>query len=175
MPKGSHKPSESANLSVKAPIRTIEVADETAMQDLGARLFRLARAGDVIALRGDLGAGKSVLARGFIRKACVHAGEDPENFDVPSPTFTLVQTYEGGNLSVWHFDLYRIEKPAEVWELGFEEALDEGVSLIEWPERAAGLLPDARLDVEIEPREGSDMRMVTLKPGPSWQERITDV
>lgn len=145
------------------------------MQALGARLCGLARAGDVITLRGDLGAGKTVLARGFIRKALVPEGEDPAALEVPSPTFTLVQTYDAAHFTVWHFDFYRIEKAEDVWELGLEEALDDGVSLIEWPERAASLLPDERLDLVIETRQGTDIRGVTLKPGPSWQERIADV
>lgn len=178
---------ESVSLSATPQTRVLEIVDEAAMMEFGARLFQLARTGDVITLRGDLGAGKTVLARGFIRKACVREGEDPADFDVPSPTFTLVQTYDasgeagdasgeaGGGVSIWHFDLYRLEAAGDIWELGFEEALDEGVSLIEWPERAANLLPDERLDLVFETRAGSDVRDVTLKPGPSWQERILDV
>lgn len=150
------------------------------MMGFGAWLFRLAEPGDVITLRGDLGAGKTVFARGFIRKACVRKGEAQSDFDVPSPTFTLVQVYEApeerpAGFSIWHFDLYRLEAAVEMWELGFEEALDGGVSLIEWPERAASLLPDERLDLVFETRQGSDIRDVTLKPSPSWQERIADV
>lgn len=154
------------------------------MMDFGGRLYQLAEAGDVITLRGDLGAGKTVLARGFIRKACVRGGELPADFDVPSPTFTLVQIYDvparGAETvtvgpSIWHFDLYRLETASDIWELGFEEALDDGISLIEWPERAASLLPDERLDLVLETRDGSDIRDVTLKPGPSWRERIADV
>lgn len=152
------------------------------MLDLGARLCSLARVGDVITLSGDLGAGKTVLARGFIRKAVMPDGETGvpdggagKDFNVPSPTFTLAQVYEAADFSVWHFDFYRIESPSEVRETGFEEALDEGVSLIEWPERAPDLLPDARLDVKIEIREASDTRDVTLRPGPSWAERLMHV
>lgn len=152
---------------------------------LGARLHGLAQPGDVITLRGDLGAGKTVLARGFIRAACVPEGEDAKKFDVPSPTFTLVQVYEpeadgkeGGErpaFPIWHFDFYRIEEAAEIRELGFEEALDGGVSLIEWPENGASVLPDERLDLVVANREGSLVRDVTLKPGPGWEERIADV
>lgn len=163
------------NLSIKAEIRTVEIANEEAMMELGARLAGQARSGDVITLRGDLGAGKTVLARGFVRKACAAKGEAPESFDVPSPTFTLVQIYEGSAFPVWHFDLYRIEKAAEIWELGFEDALDDGVCLIEWPENAAAVLPDERLDLVLNTREGSAVRTVTLKPGPTWEERLADV
>lgn len=156
---------------------------------LGARLYGLAQPGDVITLRGDLGAGKTVLARGFIRAACVPEGEDDKKFDVPSPTFTLVQVYEPreddkeddkGSVKkpafpIWHFDFYRIEEVTEIRELGFEEALDGGVSLIEWPENGASVLPDERLDLVITSREGSTSRDVTLKPGPGWEERTADV
>ena len=116
--------------------------DAAATEALAAALAAKARIGDVIALWGPLGAGKTTFARGFIRAL----GGDEE---VPSPTFTLVQTYD---LSppVWHFDLYRIAAPEQVWELGVEEALAEGVSLIEWPERLGALLPDDRLDVRLE-------------------------
>lgn len=177
---GSQNFEESVSLSVTPQTRVLEIVDETAMMDLGARLYQLAEAGDVITLRGDLGAGKTVLARGFIRKACVREGEALVDFDVPSPTFTLVQTYDasgkaGAGVSIWHFDLYRLEASGDIWELGFEEALDDGISLIEWPERAASLLPDERLDLVLETRTGSDIRDVTLKPGPSWDERIEDV
>jgi tRNA threonylcarbamoyladenosine biosynthesis protein TsaE len=101
-----------------------------------------ARGGDVIALQGELGSGKTTLARGFL-----HAlGLDEE---VPSPTFTLVQVYELARLTVWHFDLYRLARPGDVWELGLEQALAEGVALIEWPDRLGTLLPTDRLDVAL--------------------------
>lgn len=169
------KSGEIALLSLKAETRKIEIAGEVAMMALGARLFELAEPGDVITLRGDLGAGKSVLARGFVRAACVRDDEVPESFDVPSPTFTLVQVYEGPEFPIWHFDLYRVEKTSEIWELGFEEALDGGVCLIEWPEHGASALPDERLDLVLSTREGSTVRDVTLTPGPTWEERLGNV
>lgn len=105
-------------------------------------LARSAGAGDIFALRGDLGAGKSVFARGFI-----HALLGP--IEVPSPTFTLVQQYETAGAPLYHFDLYRLESPDEVLELGWDEAMQEGVCLIEWPERAGALLPPRAITIAI--------------------------
>lgn len=137
-------------------------ADTTAF---GAALARIARPGDVIALEGDLGAGKSVLARGFIRAL---AGADVE---APSPTFTLVQTYETETATIWHFDLYRIEDPEEVWELGIEEAFEDGISLFEWPSRAGTILPRDRLDLVLSIGD-DDVRTVEFRPGPAWEGRL---
>lgn len=94
------------------------------------------RAGDVVCLQGNLGMGKSTFARALIRTAC----NDP-HMEVPSPTFTLVQIYEGQSCPIWHFDLYRIKSPEEIWELGWDDALAEGIVLVEWPERLGNLLP----------------------------------
>ena len=102
---------------------------------LAASLAQKSAKGDVYALQGTLGAGKSVFARGFIQAL---AGKDTE---VPSPTFTLVQTYDTSRGMVWHFDLYRLEAPADVYETGWEEALAEGIVLVEWPQRLGNLLP----------------------------------
>ena len=100
---------------------------------------------EVICLHGDLGMGKSVFARALIRKLC----EDP-NMEVPSPTFTLLQTYRHQDLSITHFDLYRLGVPEEVFELGWDDALAEGVTIIEWPERLGQLLPEKRLDIHFQ-------------------------
>ncbi|HEY1259264.1 MAG TPA: tRNA (adenosine(37)-N6)-threonylcarbamoyltransferase complex ATPase subunit type 1 TsaE, partial [Stellaceae bacterium] len=104
----------------------VDLPDEMATAALAERLAGIAAAGDVIALEGELGSGKTTLARAFI--AARGAGEE-----VPSPTFTLVQTYQAETVSIWHFDLYRLQAPEEAWELGIEEALADGISLIEWP------------------------------------------
>ncbi len=122
---------------------TVDLADEAATSLLGNDLSRAVVKGDLIALSGDLGAGKTTLARALIRSL---AG-DPE-LDVPSPTFTLVQAYDT-LLPVSHFDLYRIGDPSEIEELGLDEALDDGVALVEWPERAAGLLPEKLIRIDI--------------------------
>jgi tRNA threonylcarbamoyladenosine biosynthesis protein TsaE len=122
----------------------VELADERATLALGARLAGEAGRGDVFALHGGLGAGKTTLARGFIR-----ALTTPDE-EVPSPTFTLVQTYESGKGPLFHFDLYRLEDPEEAWELGIEDAFSGAISLIEWPERLGPLLPTRRRDVRLE-------------------------
>jgi tRNA threonylcarbamoyl adenosine modification protein YjeE len=143
------------------------LADEAATGHLAARLARLARAGDVIALAGDLGLGKTSFARAFIRAL---AG-DPA-LEVPSPTFTLVQTYELGDVAVWHFDLYRLARDADVWELGFEEAMAGAISLIEWPERIATLLPAHRLDVVLTQGDSETSRRARLLAHDGWVERL---
>jgi tRNA threonylcarbamoyladenosine biosynthesis protein TsaE len=130
---------------------------------LGERLAEHARPGDVIALHGDLGAGKTTLARALIRRL---AGPETE---APSPTFTLVQTYQTPGLTIWHFDLYRLNDPREARELGMEEAI-EGLSLIEWPERLGRDLPLARLEVRLSFHgDGRIARLVDLD---DWSSRL---
>ncbi|MER8806746.1 tRNA (adenosine(37)-N6)-threonylcarbamoyltransferase complex ATPase subunit type 1 TsaE [Mesorhizobium australicum] len=125
------------------PVLERLLADETQTERLGEDLALALRAGDVLALKGDLGAGKSTLARALIRALADDAG-----LEVPSPTFTLVQSYDT-RVPVHHFDLYRLTSAAELDELGFEEALAQGAALIEWPERADGYLPKATVLIEL--------------------------
>jgi tRNA threonylcarbamoyl adenosine modification protein YjeE len=101
------------------------------------------QSGDVILLKGDLGCGKSTFARALIQALC------GEHTEVPSPTFTLVQTYETPQFVLWHFDLYRLEHPEELRELGLEEAYGTGVCLIEWPERLGSFLPKTYVEIEF--------------------------
>jgi tRNA threonylcarbamoyladenosine biosynthesis protein TsaE len=130
--------------ATKAPgFRVIDLPDEAATARLARRLARLLRPGDVVALRGDLGAGKTSLARATIRAL----GDEREV--VPSPTFTLAQTYELPEFTLWHFDLFRLKAPEDAFELDIEEAFASGVSLIEWPERLGQWLPAARLDIAL--------------------------
>jgi tRNA threonylcarbamoyladenosine biosynthesis protein TsaE len=150
--------------------RTVELPDEAATLALGAALAALVRRGDVIALWGDLGAGKTTLARGLIRALPAVAGEAAAEEEVPSPTFTLVQVYERRPAPVWHFDLYRLETPEEAWELGIEEAFADAIALIEWPERLAGLLPEGRLDVSLAFANGG--RRARLDGGRAWADRL---
>lgn len=110
---------------------------------------------DIFTLQGPMGAGKSEFARYFIR----HLMGD-NKLDVPSPTFTLVQTYETRNFPIWHFDLYRLEDAEEIYEIGWEEALSNGVLLIEWPERLGSLLPTKTKQIVIEPT-GEETRKIS--------------
>jgi len=141
----------------------MNLADEAATARLGRAIAAGLRAGEAVCLSGPLGAGKSTLARALVR-ALTRTDED-----VPSPTFTLVQFYEGPRLRVAHFDLYRLSNPDEAYEIGLDEALDDGAAVIEWPERLAGRLPEDRLDVEIA-LEGSG-RSARLTPHGAWEGR----
>jgi tRNA threonylcarbamoyladenosine biosynthesis protein TsaE len=129
---------------------------------LGAALARVARAGDVIALSGPLGVGKTALARGFL------AGSGHEG-EVPSPSFAIVQPYEDVEPPVWHVDLYRIEDPAEIEELGLDSASD-AILLVEWPERAGADLWREALTLSLEFQQNGD-RILTAKVPPSWEGR----
>jgi tRNA threonylcarbamoyladenosine biosynthesis protein TsaE len=131
----------------------------------GGRIAAGLGAGDAVALHGDLGAGKTALARAILRALGVRE-------DVPSPTFTLVQSYETPRLAVRHFDLYRLKSPAEIRELGLDEALEDGAALIEWPENAANALPEDALHVHLA-GEG-DIRFVTVTGPERWARIFSD-
>ena len=118
--------------------------DEAATERLGAALARRLRPRDVVALQGGLGVGKTTLARAILRAA----SGDPALI-VPSPTFTLVEIYDTPAGVFWHFDLYRLEEPEQVFELGWEEARADGMALVEWAERLGALLPPERLTVTL--------------------------
>ena len=154
---------------------TLSDLTEENVQKCASVLAGLARTGDVIALSGDLGAGKTVFAKAFVRALT------NEDEDVPSPTFTLVQIYDGYRdgeaLTVWHFDLYRLKSAQEIYETGFEEALSDGVSLIEWPERAGNLLPRNRLILHLEAPAGRpDKRNITITAnGSDWIQRMENL
>ncbi len=135
---------------------TIDRLDEAELGALAAHLAPLLRSGDVVLLDGPLGAGKTSLARAVIRAACA----EPE-LEVPSPTFTLVQLYDAQALTLWHFDLYRLSEAAEVIELGWEDALADGIALVEWPDRLGRLTPPDAWRVTLTPQE-NDRRQVTI-------------
>lgn len=149
---------------VKSATRSYDLPDEAATAALAQLLAPLLRQGDVLALQGDLGAGKTTFAR-----ALINALEGPVE-EVPSPTFTLVQTYQRGELEIWHFDLYRLEDPEEAWELGIEEAFSEGVSLIEWPDRLGSALPPERLELSL--RHVDKGRRADLTGHGDWAARL---
>jgi tRNA threonylcarbamoyladenosine biosynthesis protein TsaE len=136
---------------------------------LGAAVAVGLRPGEAVCLWGPLGAGKSTLARGLVRALTTREEE------VPSPTFTLVQVYQGGRLRVAHFDLYRLKAAEEAFELGLDEALDEGAAVIEWPERLEGALPADRLDIEMAIPEDGEGRLVRLSGHGAWKGRKVEV
>ncbi|MFN3577231.1 MAG: tRNA (adenosine(37)-N6)-threonylcarbamoyltransferase complex ATPase subunit type 1 TsaE [Tabrizicola sp.] len=126
------------------PDPTLDLPDATSTEALGRRLAALARPGDVVLLEGPIGAGKSCLARAFIR---ARLGEAE---DVPSPTFTLVQVYPDADGEIWHADLYRLTHPDEVWELGLDQAFETAICLVEWPDRLGSHRPPGALTIRLE-------------------------
>lgn len=125
------------------------------------------RAGDTICLTGGLGAGKSHFARSIIR----HLTDET---DIPSPTFTLVQTYNADGYEIWHADLYRLSAPEELTELGMEDAFGQALCLIEWPDRLVSP-PPAALWIEILTGEIDDIRRLVFTHGGEWHDRLADV
>jgi tRNA threonylcarbamoyl adenosine modification protein YjeE len=144
----------------------VQLGDLGATRDLGRRLAALVQGGDTIALYGPLGAGKTELARALIR---ARAGAEIE---VPSPSFTLLQDYRLARLTIRHIDLYRVEAPSELIELGLEAPAGDEAWLIEWPERAQAVLPEDRLEVTLEQGATPDARLARLVGGPSWTDRL---
>jgi tRNA threonylcarbamoyladenosine biosynthesis protein TsaE len=144
----------------------LDLPDEQATAALAMALAACAKGGDVIGLSGALGSGKTTFARYFIRARM-------GTTEVPSPTFTLVETYQPETgPAIWHFDLYRIEKPAEAYELGIEDAFAEDIALIEWPERLGSLMPREHLGVALTAGPQESSRVATLTPSPLWRERV---
>jgi tRNA threonylcarbamoyl adenosine modification protein YjeE len=143
---------------------SLEDVDLVKLDILASRLALFLRPGDVIALSGPLGAGKTTFARALVPRL---GGED----EVPSPTFALMQRYETPRLTLTHCDLYRLG-PAELGELGLEDALSEGALLIEWPERAAAWLPHDRLDIAMDETATPNARRIVLTGHGSWAERL---
>ena len=138
------------------PTFSLFLPDEAATDRLGAVLATRLRLRDVVALEGGLGAGKTTLARAILRAAAGDPG-----LVVPSPTFTLVEIYDTPRGAFWHFDLYRLEAPEQVFELGWEDARADGVALVEWAERLGPLLPRERLTVTLATED--DGRRATIE------------
>jgi hypothetical protein len=141
--------------------------EETALRRLAESLAPRLRIGDMIALHGDLGAGKTAFARHLIRALTGRPEED-----VPSPTFALVQPYECLRFPIHHFDFYRLSGPDQAAELGVEDALESGVAIAEWPERLGGLLPADRLDITLSEEDEPELRRVKLEGLGRWEPRL---
>ena len=138
--------------------------DEAAMAAFAAKLAPLVRIGDTLLLSGDIGAGKSAFARGLIRAKLGRME------DVPSPTFTLVQTYDTDDGEIWHCDLYRLTHPDEALELGLDEAFETAICLIEWPDRLGDAAPEGALNLSFV--AGPSAHHVTISGSEEWQTRL---
>jgi hypothetical protein len=147
-------------------VREIVLSDAAATRTFGARIATGLRAGDAILLAGDLGAGKTTLARAVLQSLGVIES-------VPSPTFTLVQHYETPTLAVDHYDFYRIENECELDQLGIDDTLAHGAALIEWPENAGSRLPEDALRIELEPI-GHSSRRVRVSGPARWARVFVD-
>tara|TARA_B100000029_G_C17399479_1_gene896509 strand:- start:509 stop:1000 length:492 start_codon:yes stop_codon:yes gene_type:complete len=149
---------------------TTSSEDETSR--LAVALAQHVTMGDIITLSGDLGAGKTVFARAFI---CALGSHD----EVPSPTFSLVQSYDLNPIPVHHFDLYRIERPEDAFELGIEDLIAEGVSLIEWPERLSSYLPKDRLELSflypVNQNKIKTLRHIRIAGWGCWETRAIKI
>ncbi|MGH2340710.1 tRNA (adenosine(37)-N6)-threonylcarbamoyltransferase complex ATPase subunit type 1 TsaE [Segnochrobactraceae bacterium EtOH-i3] len=146
---------------------TLPLDDEAATRRLGEDLALALTAGDTLALQGDLGAGKSTLARALLR-----ARADTPDLEVPSPTFTLIQTYELPRGPVAHADLYRLGDVSELAELGLEDLSAEGILLVEWPDRAEGTLPGRIATIELGIVTGTESRTVRIRAAGDLARRL---
>jgi tRNA threonylcarbamoyladenosine biosynthesis protein TsaE len=136
---------------------------------LAARLAGRLAPGDTVLLSGPVGAGKSAFARALIR-----ARLDDPRVEVPSPTFTLVQTYGEGEDTIWHADLYRLSHPDEVAELGLLAAMEEAICVVEWPDRLGPLAPPSSLRLDLA-ATGEDVRSATFSGPPAWSPRLENL
>jgi tRNA threonylcarbamoyladenosine biosynthesis protein TsaE len=162
------------------PFLVRRLEDEAETMALGTTLAQYLKAGDMVALSGDLGAGKTTLARGLIR---AFVGRPIE---VPSPTFTLVQTYTSADkeqiskpdtqspLDLFHFDLYRLENSEEVWELGWEDIVN-AIAIVEWPDKAGDNLPDTRLNIALSFDKGGRVAHFSAYNEDFWKDRLHGV
>lgn len=153
-----------ASSGIDSFYRSFELKAEADTATLGREIARHLAAGDTVTLSGPLGSGKTVLARAVVRTFLARE-------EVPSPTFTLVQTYETQNFTIAHVDLYRVKAQSELRELGLDEALERGMLLIEWPDRMGLQLPGDRLDIMFEAIDG-ESRLMKLVGRGSWSTRL---
>ncbi|MCJ8325424.1 MAG: tRNA (adenosine(37)-N6)-threonylcarbamoyltransferase complex ATPase subunit type 1 TsaE [Rhizobiales bacterium] len=149
--------------------KLINIGSELDMQNFAIMLANVAQQGDVFLLDGELGVGKSFFSRQFINHlAQIQLGQQ---FQVPSPTFTLVQMYDQLSPPIWHFDLYRLSCADEAYELGLEDALKQGICLIEWPSRLDGDIPQNALTILFKHKD-QHSRTVEMMMTESWAKRL---
>lgn len=141
---------------------------ESDTMNMAAALASVCRVGDCVMLSGEVGAGKTTFARGFILALSPHEAE------IVSPTFTLVQSYPvSGGTQLWHFDFYRLKREEELLETGIEDALADGITLIEWPDMARSMLPASALDISIGQGAAPDERQLLFRSaGDGWAGRL---
>lgn len=150
--------------------QTLNLPCAEATSALGVALSKIVQPGDCLTLTGPIGAGKSHLARALIQTLLAKHGAVE---DVPSPTYTLVQVYQAGNLEIWHADLYRVSDATEIEELGLTEAMDHALCLVEWPERAALAYPDQTLHITLRPSTDGLSRTAMLSgQAEHWAKRL---
>jgi len=123
-------------------MQTVSITNEAELLALGASLIPQLSAGQTVCLTGGLGAGKTTLVRGMIQSVL-------GDIDVPSPTYTLVQTYDMPDYELWHCDMYRLDRPEDGYELGLMDAFEDAVCLVEWPDKLGGLIPEDAMRIEI--------------------------
>ena len=153
----------------------LDLTGEAETLALGAQLERYLTTGDVIGLEGEMGAGKSVLARGIIRAAATRAGTMLE--DIPSPTFTLVQYYprpadskgSGSEHLIWHVDLWRLETPQEAFDIGLDEGMANAVCVVEWMSKLGAAIPKAGLQITLTKCRDPDTRRISFHAAASYQ------
>lgn len=148
---------------------TLSLPDAEATTRLAERIAPLLRPGDVLLLQGPIGAGKTHFARSLIQARLAAEGLVE---DVPSPTFTLVQTYVSAGTEIWHADLYRLSQPDEIAELGLEQAFSDAICLVEWPDRLGPMRPPLALDVTLAPDPVTDARLATFSGDPDRWKRV---
>ncbi|HPE24392.1 MAG: tRNA (adenosine(37)-N6)-threonylcarbamoyltransferase complex ATPase subunit type 1 TsaE [Rhodobacteraceae bacterium] len=146
-----------------APSLHLALPSAEATDALARRLAPCLAAGDTLLLEGDIGAGKTHFARALIRERLGPAGQWE---DIPSPTFTLVQTYDTGDATIWHADLYRLTSPQEVWELGLEDAFSNAICLVEWPDRLGPARPADALTLSFQALPDDTRRLAVSASGP---------
>lgn len=143
----------------------VKIKNKSEMTNLAAKIASLAKKGDILGLNGTLGAGKSFFAAAFINSLL------NQKINVISPTFNLLFTYSASNVEIYHFDLYRLKEEKELYNIGFEDYIINGISLIEWPNLAKNLIAKNFLDIDIKISSEQE-RIVTLKPDINWNNRL---